>query len=92
MGGIDDAMLCKRTTAHRSKHHAIANGGYFDTRPHGFHDAGAIGEEVGAEHAAGDHEDDGEDDGSPEYADDLNDFIPSSEVPPDEQVTFPVDI
>jgi hypothetical protein len=32
------------------------------------------------------------DDDSPEYADDLNDFMPSSEVPPDEQVTFPVDI
>ena len=29
---------------------------------------------------------------SPEYADDLNDFIPSREVPPDEQLTFPVDI
>lgn len=55
-------------------------------------DAGANGEEVGAEPAAGDSADDGEDDGSPEYADDLNDFIPSSEVPPDEQVTFPVDI
>ena len=32
------------------------------------------------------------DENSPEYADDLNDFMPSSEVPPDEQVTFPVDI
>lgn len=55
-------------------------------------DAGANGEEVGEDAAAGGPADDGEDDGSPEYADDLNDFIPSSEVPPDEQVTFPVDI
>jgi len=35
---------------------------------------------------------DAEDDDAPAYADDLNDFIPSSEIPPDEQVTFPVDI
>ena len=55
-------------------------------------DASANGEEVGTETVAGDPADDGEDDASPEYADDLNDFIPSSEVPPDEQVTFPVDI
>ena len=33
-----------------------------------------------------------EDDDSPEYEDDLDDFVPSEEVPPDEQLTFPVDI
>lgn len=33
-----------------------------------------------------------EDDDSPEYADDLTDFIPSEEVAPDEQLIFPVDI
>ncbi len=35
---------------------------------------------------------DADEDDSPEYEDDLDDFIPSREIPPDEQVTFPVDI
>lgn len=29
---------------------------------------------------------------APEYENDLDDFVPSEEVPPDEQLTFPVDI
>ena len=53
---------------------------------------GATEDEIAAEPGDGAAAEDDEDDGSPEYADDLNDFIPSSEVPPDEQVTFPVDI
>jgi len=39
-----------------------------------------------------DTEVDADEDDSPEYEDDLDDFIPSREIPPDEQVTFPVDI
>jgi hypothetical protein len=52
-------------------------------------DASAADQSDGGTESSGQAE---ADDDGPAYADDLNDFIPSSEVPPDEQLTFPVDI
>ena len=52
--------------------------------------ASAEGDELSA--VGADDDDDDDDDNSPEYEDDLDVFIPTREIPPDEQVTFPVDI